>query len=80
MKTKYVVILAVVMFLTLNGSAQKFEELAPTPPMGWNRWNKFGCNVSETLISEMADAIVSSGMRDAGYEYVVMKSVFTGLL
>jgi alpha-galactosidase len=37
--------------------------LAPTPPMGWNSWNKFGCN-------ETADAMVSSGMRDAGYKYV----------
>lgn len=49
-----------------------FDKLARTPPMGWNSWNKFGCNVSETLIKEMADAIVFSGMKDAGYEYVVI--------
>ena len=41
--------------------------LAPTPPMGWNSWNKFGCNVSEDMIKEMADAVVKSGMKDAGY-------------
>jgi alpha-galactosidase len=52
--------------------AQPFEKLAPTPPMGWNSWNKFGCNVSEKLIKDMADAIVANGMRDAGYEYVVI--------
>ena len=46
--------------------------LAKTPPMGWNSWNKFGCNVSEKLIKEMADAIVTSGMRDAGYVYLVI--------
>jgi alpha-galactosidase len=46
--------------------------LARTPPMGWNSWNKFGCNVSEKLIKEMADAMVSSGMKDAGYQYVVI--------
>jgi alpha-galactosidase len=46
--------------------------LARTPPMGWNSWNKFGCNVSEKLIKEMADAVVASGMRDAGYQYVVI--------
>ena len=46
--------------------------LALTPPMGWNSWNKFGCNVSEDLIKSMADAMVSSGMKDAGYEYVVI--------
>src|SRR5206468_6545906 len=44
--------------------------LAPTPPMGWNSWNKFGCNVSDKLIREMADAMVSSGMQAAGYQYV----------
>jgi alpha-galactosidase len=46
--------------------------LAKTPPMGWNSWNKFGCNVSEKLIREMADAMVTSGMRDAGYVYLVI--------
>jgi alpha-galactosidase len=46
--------------------------LARTPPMGWNSWNKFGCNVSEKLIREMADAVVSSGMKDASYTYVVI--------
>src|SRR5205814_7591642 len=44
--------------------------LAMTPPMGWNSWNKFGCNVSDKLIREMADAMVSSGMKAAGYQYV----------
>jgi alpha-galactosidase len=46
--------------------------LARTPPMGWNSWNKFGCDVSEDLIKQMADAMVSSGMKDAGYSYVVI--------
>jgi alpha-galactosidase len=52
--------------------AQKFQELAKTPPMGWNSWNKFGCNVSETLLKETADAMVASGMKDAGYQYIVI--------
>jgi alpha-galactosidase len=47
-------------------------EIARKPPMGWNSWNKFGCNVSETLIKEVADAMVSSGLKDAGYQYVVI--------
>jgi len=46
--------------------------LALTPPMGWNSWNKFACNVSEDLIKSMADAMVSSGMKAAGYEYIVI--------
>ena len=46
--------------------------LARTPPMGWNSWNHFGCDVSARLIRETADAMVASGMRDAGYRYVVI--------
>lgn len=46
--------------------------LALTPPMGWNSWNRFGCNVSEDLIKGIADGMVSSGMRDAGYQYVTI--------
>ena len=49
-----------------------FNSLAQTPPMGWNSWNKFGCNVSESLLKEIADAMVTSGMKDAGYEYIVI--------
>lgn len=46
------------------------SNLAPTPPMGWNSWNTFGCDIDEQLIRDTADAMVESGMRDAGYEYV----------
>lgn len=54
------------------GAAGAAERLALTPPMGWNSWNKFGCDVSEQLVRETADAMVSSGMKAAGYEYVVI--------
>jgi alpha-galactosidase len=50
----------------LNRQAQ----LAPTPPMGWNSWNKFHCDVGDQLIREMADAMVITGMKAAGYQYV----------
>jgi len=40
--------------------------------MGWNTWNKFGCNVSEELIRGAADSMVKSGMKDAGYQYIVI--------
>jgi alpha-galactosidase len=40
--------------------------------MGWNSWNRFHCDVSEALVRDTADAIVASGMRDAGYRYVVV--------
>jgi alpha-galactosidase len=44
--------------------------LARTPPMGWNDWNSFGCNVTEQLVEQTADIMVSSGMKAAGYQYV----------
>ena len=56
----------------------KFENLALTPPMGWNSWNKFACNVDEQLIREIADAMVSSGMRDAGYTYINIDDCWHG--
>lgn len=52
-------------------SAQE-NTLAATPPMGWNSWNKFGCNVSEDLVRQIAEAMVSSGMKDAGFQYVII--------
>ena len=58
--------------------AQKFEQLALTPPMGWNSWNKFACNVDETIIRQTADAIVVSGMKDAGYQYVNIDDCWHG--
>jgi len=48
------------------------DDLAPTPPMGWNSWNKFGCKVSEDLVKSAADALVRTGMKDAGYRYIVI--------
>jgi len=58
--------------------AQKFEGLAKTPQMGWNSWNKFGCDVSEQLIRETADAMVASGMKDAGYRYINIDDCWHG--
>uniref|UniRef100_UPI003562F042 alpha-galactosidase n=1 Tax=Mariniphaga sediminis TaxID=1628158 RepID=UPI003562F042 len=52
--------------------AQKQEGVALTPPMGWNSWNCFREEVNEEKIMEVADAMVCSGMRDAGYEYIII--------
>ena len=52
--------------------------LALTPPMGWNSWNKFACNITEETVRKTADAMVSSGMRDAGYQYVVIDDCWHG--
>src|SRR4051812_27671095 len=44
--------------------------IALTPPMGWNSWNKYHCNINETLIRGMVDSMVSTGMSAAGYKYI----------
>ena len=66
--------LIILIFLTasVNIYCQKFNNLALTPPMGWNSWNKIGCNVDEKTIREMADAMVTSGMKDCGYKYIII--------
>jgi alpha-galactosidase len=46
------------------------QNLAATPPMGWSSWNKFATDISDKSVREIADAMVSSGLRDAGYAYV----------
>ena len=54
------------------------KALAGSPPMGWNSWNKFRCNVTEALIRETADAMVASGMQNAGYQYVNIDDCWHG--
>jgi len=46
--------------------------LSPTPPMGWNSWNKFACNVSERPHQANSRCDGESGMKDAGYQYVII--------
>ncbi len=46
------------------------DQLALTPPMGWNSWNVIEGLVSETVLKEMADAMIANGMRDAGPQYI----------
>ena len=53
-------------------------KLAPTPPMGWMTWNMFKGDISEQLIKETADAMVESGLRDAGYKYVFIDDFWQG--
>ncbi len=72
-------ILAVACLLAPTATrAQRFENVAPTPPMGWNSWNKFGCDVNEKMLRETADMLVESGMRDAGYKYLVIDDCWHG--
>ena len=58
--------------------ARTANGLAQTPPMGWNSWNKFACNISEKTIRATADAIVANGMKEAGYTYIVIDDCWHG--
>ena len=71
--------IAAIFVFSIFAHPQKFENLALTPPMGWNSWNGFGCQVDEKLIRETADSIVSSGMKDAGYQYLVIDDCWHGV-
>ncbi|MES3154305.1 glycoside hydrolase family 27 protein [Sphingomonas faeni] len=58
--------------------AVSFKNLAPTPPMGWNSWNVFRETVDDKAVRAMADRLVSTGLRDAGYRYVTIDDGWQG--
>ncbi|MEO8403204.1 MAG: glycoside hydrolase family 27 protein [Chitinophagaceae bacterium] len=64
--------LTILFIIVIKLPAQKFEGLAMTPPMGWNSWNTFQTNINEQLVKDIADKMISSGMKDAGYTYLVL--------
>lgn len=74
---RIILTIAVLFFITTS-NAQKFKGLAMTPPMGWNTWNKFACDIDEKLIRGAADAMVSTGLKDAGYTYLVIDDCWHG--
>lgn len=65
-------LIAVALVYSVTLSAQKFEGLALTPPMGWNSWNTFQTKIDEKLVMATADLFVLAGMKDAGYTYIVL--------
>ena len=77
---KQTLLLALTGLLALPAAAQQHarKELAPTPPMGWMTWNYFQGNINEQVIRETADAMVESGLADAGYKYVFIDDLWQG--
>src|SRR5688500_18365850 len=73
-----IILFFVVSLIVTTAFAQKYPGLAKTPPMGWNTWNKFACNIDEKLIRQAADEMVSSGLRDVGYTYIVIDDCWHG--
>ena len=76
MKKHYIITclfsVSILLLSSINIYPQKFKNLALTPPMGWNSWNAFACDINEDLIKKTADEMVASGMKDAGYVYIVI--------
>jgi alpha-galactosidase len=73
MLKRVISLLFIIQLLFLNAFAQNdFEDLALTPPMGWNSWNTFRMGVHEDLIRETANLFVEKGLKDAGYTYIVI--------
>jgi len=71
MVKQFTLLVALILFVVI-ANAQKYPNMAPRPPMGWNSWNFFDCRVTEANIKRMADAMASNGMKEAGYEYIVI--------
>ncbi|MGB6932778.1 MAG: alpha-galactosidase [Acidobacteriaceae bacterium] len=70
---RVVVLLACCAPILAQAGGKLQANLAPTPPMGWASWNHFFCDYNEQTIRDQADALVSTGMRDLGYRYVLIQ-------
>ena len=73
-------LIALCLCLVTTAYAQKFEGLALTPPMGFNTWNTFASNIDEFMIKEAAEAMIKNGMRDAGYNYIVLDETWSAMV
>jgi alpha-galactosidase len=75
----FCILLSVLILLSWSGIAWAQDSmLARTPPMGWNSWNHFACDVSEAVVRAQADAVVTSGMKSAGYTYILIDDCWQG--
>ena len=65
---RFCALLSVLVTLSWSGTVRAQDSmLARTPPMGWNSWNHFACEVSDAVVRAQADAMVASGMKSVGY-------------
>ena len=81
-RKKIALAIVVSLVFTISGHGQQrltaWDSLALSPPMGWNSWNFFENTVSETIILEIADAMLANGMKDAGYQYIIIDDFWVG--
>ena len=78
MKFAFRSIAAGLVLLAAAAASAQSTDVARTPPMGWNSWNHFGLNINDAVIRAQARALASSGLKDAGYEYVVIDGGWEG--
>ncbi len=75
----FCILMSVLISLSWSRSAWAQDTmLARTPPMGWNSWNHFACEVSDVVVRAQADAIVTSGMKSVGYVYILIDDCWQG--
>ena len=79
MNIRRILILSLLLCCCFVSFAQKFDNLALTPQMGWNSWNKFGCDINEEKIKGIADAFVKIGLKDMGYQYIILDDGWMGM-
>lgn len=70
MYTKCLPIISLSFFLLITFTHAIMNGVGLTPPMGWNSWNHYGCNISEQLILSVAKQLKNSGLAQKGYKYV----------
>lgn len=78
MKKTLTFLLLTSLFLSPSLFSQNQKELAPTPPMGFMTWNYFGLNIHEDDVKTLADAMVESGLRDLGFNYIFIDDGWQG--
>lgn len=78
MNRKILLTILLLLLLPVIGRAQTRESLSLTPQMGWSSWNNFQGNINEDIIKSIADAMVASGLKDAGYTYINIDDCWHG--
>jgi alpha-galactosidase len=74
---RFITVVFFLVLATTTGLGQG-PELARTPPMGWNSWGHFGLKINDSVVRAQGKALVDSGMKAAGYEYVVIDGGWEG--
>lgn len=78
MNGRFLLTILLLLLLPVIGRAQTRESLSLTPQMGWSSWNNFQGNINEDIIKSIADAMVASGLKDAGYTYINIDDCWHG--